>query len=92
LTVDGKHPTRRGTIFRIASITRPMIAAATMMRVDDGNSGSAMVLNAGCRNLRIARLCPGLLRLQPEIAERRRTQKCPGALISPGHFELCRTS
>lgn len=35
-TVDGKAPMRRDTIFRIASITKPITAAATMILVDDG--------------------------------------------------------
>ncbi|HXB71893.1 MAG TPA: serine hydrolase domain-containing protein [Candidatus Acidoferrales bacterium] len=35
-TVDGKEPMRRDTIFRIASITKPIAAAATMILVDDG--------------------------------------------------------
>ncbi|MDD5334707.1 MAG: serine hydrolase [Rhodoferax sp.] len=35
-TVDGKDPMRRDTIFRVASITKPITAAATMMLVDDG--------------------------------------------------------
>ena len=34
-TVDGKEPMRRDTIFRIASITKPVTAAATMILVDD---------------------------------------------------------
>jgi CubicO group peptidase (beta-lactamase class C family) len=35
-TIDGKEPMRRDTIFRIASITKPIAAAATMILVDDG--------------------------------------------------------
>jgi CubicO group peptidase (beta-lactamase class C family) len=35
-TVGGKEPMRRETIFRIASITKPITAAATMILVDDG--------------------------------------------------------
>jgi CubicO group peptidase (beta-lactamase class C family) len=35
-TVDGSVPMRRDTIFRIASITKPITAAATMILVDDG--------------------------------------------------------
>jgi CubicO group peptidase (beta-lactamase class C family) len=34
--IDGKEPMRRDTIFRIASITKPIAAAATMILVDDG--------------------------------------------------------
>src|SRR3954470_11788679 len=36
MTVDGKEPMRRDTIFRIASITKPIPAAAVMILVDDG--------------------------------------------------------
>ncbi|WP_433967610.1 serine hydrolase domain-containing protein [Tunturiibacter gelidiferens] len=36
MTVDGAKPMRRDTIFRIASITKPVAAAATMILVDDG--------------------------------------------------------
>jgi CubicO group peptidase (beta-lactamase class C family) len=35
-TVGGSEPMRRDTIFRIASITKPIAAAATMILVDDG--------------------------------------------------------
>lgn len=35
-TVGGKEPMRRDTIFRVASITKPITAAATMILVDDG--------------------------------------------------------
>jgi CubicO group peptidase (beta-lactamase class C family) len=34
--VDGGEPMRRDTPFRLASITKPMVAAITMMLVDDG--------------------------------------------------------
>src|SRR5712671_4115485 len=34
-TIDGKEPMRRDTIFRIASITKPITAAATMILVDE---------------------------------------------------------
>jgi CubicO group peptidase (beta-lactamase class C family) len=36
MTVGGKEPMCRDTIFRIASITKPITAAATMILVDDG--------------------------------------------------------
>jgi CubicO group peptidase (beta-lactamase class C family) len=36
MTVGGKEPMRRDTIFRIASITKPIAAAATMILVDEG--------------------------------------------------------
>jgi CubicO group peptidase (beta-lactamase class C family) len=35
-TVGGKEPMRRDTIFRVASITKPITAAATMILVDQG--------------------------------------------------------
>ncbi len=34
--VGGKDPMRRDTIFRIASITKPITAAATMILIDEG--------------------------------------------------------
>jgi CubicO group peptidase (beta-lactamase class C family) len=34
-TVAGKEPVRRDTIFRVASITKPITVAATMILVDD---------------------------------------------------------
>ncbi len=38
--VIGDHaPMRRDTIFRIASMTKPITAAATMMLIDDGRLG-----------------------------------------------------
>ena len=36
MTVDGTKPMGRDTIFRVASITKPIAAAATMILVDDG--------------------------------------------------------
>jgi CubicO group peptidase (beta-lactamase class C family) len=36
MSVGGEEPIRRDTIFRIASITKPIAAAATMILVDDG--------------------------------------------------------
>ena len=36
LSPGGDEPMRRGTPFRIASLTKPIIAAATMMLVEDG--------------------------------------------------------
>jgi CubicO group peptidase (beta-lactamase class C family) len=35
-TLGGNEPMRRDTIFRVASITKPITAAATMMLVDEG--------------------------------------------------------
>jgi CubicO group peptidase (beta-lactamase class C family) len=37
-TVGGEQPMRRDTIFRIASITKPIAAAAIMILVDDGGT------------------------------------------------------
>jgi CubicO group peptidase (beta-lactamase class C family) len=36
LTLDGTEPMQRDTIFRIASMTKPITAAATMLLVEDG--------------------------------------------------------
>lgn len=36
LTVDGKTPMAQGTIFRVASMTKPITALAVLMLVDDG--------------------------------------------------------
>jgi CubicO group peptidase (beta-lactamase class C family) len=35
-TIGGDQPIRRDTIFRVASITKPITAAATMILIDDG--------------------------------------------------------
>jgi len=35
-TVDGSEPMRRDTLFRIASLTKPILAAAAMMQVEEG--------------------------------------------------------
>jgi CubicO group peptidase (beta-lactamase class C family) len=40
MTVGGEEPMRRDTIFRIASITKPIAAAATMILVDDGKAAA----------------------------------------------------
>lgn len=55
MTVDGEEPMRRDTIFRIASITKPIAAAATMILVDDGK----------------IRLDDSVERWLPELANRR---------------------
>ncbi|TMF80666.1 MAG: beta-lactamase family protein, partial [Chloroflexi bacterium] len=36
MAFDSAEPMRRDTIFRITSMTKPILAAATMMLVDDG--------------------------------------------------------
>lgn len=55
VSLDSDQPMRRSTPFRIASLTKPVIAAATMMLVDDG---------------RLA-LDEPVDRLLPELAQRR---------------------
>jgi CubicO group peptidase (beta-lactamase class C family) len=55
MTVDGTEPMRRDTIFRIASTTKPIAAAATMILVDDGK----------------LRLDDSVERWLPELANRR---------------------
>lgn len=54
-TVGGKEPIRRDTIFRIASLTKPITAAATMVLVDEGK----------------LRLDDSVERWLPELANRR---------------------
>ena len=54
-TAGGSEPMRRDTIFRIASLTKPIAAAATMMLVDDG----------------VLRLDDAVDRWLPELANRR---------------------
>ena len=55
MAFDGDRPMRRDTIFRIASLTKPILAAATMMLVEDG----ALALEEPVD------------RLLPELADRR---------------------
>ncbi len=55
LTVGGAQPMGRDTIFRIASLTKPIAAAATMLLVDDGK----------------LRLDDSVERWLPELANRR---------------------
>jgi CubicO group peptidase (beta-lactamase class C family) len=64
LSLDGHEPMRRGTPFRIASMTKPIIAAATMMLVEDG---------------RLA-LDEPVDRLLPELADRRVLTRIDGPL------------
>jgi CubicO group peptidase (beta-lactamase class C family) len=63
-SLGGKEPMRRGTPFRIASMTKPVIAAATMMLVEDG---------------RLA-LDEPVDRLLPELADRRVLTRIDGPL------------
>lgn len=55
LTAGGATPTQRGTLFRIASMTKPIAAAVTLMLVEDGT----------------LRLDEPVDRLLPELADRR---------------------
>lgn len=64
LALDGYQPMRRGTPFRMASLTKPIIAAATMMLVEDG---------------RLA-LDEPVDRLLPELANRRVLTRIDGPL------------
>src|SRR5262245_40614974 len=54
-TIDGSAPVQRDTIFRIASMTKPVTAAATLALAEDG----------------VLRLDDPLDRWIPEIADRR---------------------
>jgi CubicO group peptidase (beta-lactamase class C family) len=64
LSLDGNQPMRRTTPFRMASLTKPIIAAATMMLVEDG---------------RLA-LDEPVDRLLPELANRRVLTSIDGPL------------
>src|SRR2546429_7467096 len=64
MAFEGEQPMRRDTIFRIASLTKPVIAAATMMLVDDG----ALALDEPVD------------RLLPELADRRVLRRIDGPL------------
>ncbi|GLH98594.1 serine hydrolase domain-containing protein [Phytohabitans aurantiacus] len=64
LSLDGGEPMRRDTPFRIASLTKPIIAVATMMLVEDG---------------RLA-LDEPVDRLLPELADRRVLTRIDGPL------------
>ena len=50
--VDGTCPMARDSIFRVASITKPIIAAAVMMLVEDGGSRWRTRSGSGCRSWR----------------------------------------
>jgi CubicO group peptidase (beta-lactamase class C family) len=64
LSLGGDGPMRRGTPFRIASLTKPIIAAATMMLVEDGR----------------LTLDEPVDRLLPELADRRVLTQIDGPL------------
>ena len=38
--LGGTEPMRRDTLFRVASMTKPILAAATMMLVEQGQAGT----------------------------------------------------
>jgi CubicO group peptidase (beta-lactamase class C family) len=61
---DGAVPMRRDTLFRIASFTKPILAAATMTLVEDGTLDLAEPVD----------------RLLPELAERRVLARVDGPL------------
>jgi hypothetical protein len=62
--LDGSDPMRRDTIFRIASMTKPITAAAAMILVEE------------CK----LRLDEPMDRLQPELANRKVLKRIDGAL------------
>lgn len=64
LAVGGKTPMRRDTIFRIASMSKPIIAAATMILVEDGK----------------LHLDEPVVRLLPELANRTVLKRLDGPL------------
>ncbi len=64
MAFDGGRPMRRDTIFRITSMTKPILGAATMLLVDDG---------------RLA-LDEPVSRLLPELADRRVLKRLDGPL------------
>jgi CubicO group peptidase (beta-lactamase class C family) len=61
---SGDEPMRRDTIFRIASVTKPMLAAVAMMLVEDG----------------VLTLTEPVDRLLPELADRRVLARVDGPL------------
>ncbi|HEY2515319.1 MAG TPA: serine hydrolase domain-containing protein [Polyangiaceae bacterium] len=64
LRIGGSAPVREDTLFRIASMTKPMVAAVAMMLVDDG----------------VLRLDAPVTRWLPELAERRVLARLDGPL------------
>ena len=62
LTIDGTEPMQRDTIFRIASMTKPITAAATMLLVEDGTLS----------------LDDSVEQLLPELADRRVLKRLDG--------------
>jgi Beta-lactamase class C and other penicillin binding proteins len=64
MAFGGSEPMRRDTIFRIASMTKPILAVATMMLVEDG----------------LLRLAEPVDRVLPELADRRVLKHIDGPL------------
>ena len=64
MALDDARPVRRDTIFRIASMTKPVTAVAAMMLVEEG----------------LLRLDEPIDRLAPELADRRVLRQIDGAL------------
>jgi CubicO group peptidase (beta-lactamase class C family) len=64
--VGGSDPIRRDTIFRIASLTKPIAAAATMILVEE------------CK----LRLDEPVHRLLPELAHRKEAPMCPACIAT----------
>jgi CubicO group peptidase (beta-lactamase class C family) len=62
--LDGDEPMRRDTLFRVASLTKPILGAATMMQVEEGLIG----------------LDEPIDRLLPELADRRVLRELDGPL------------
>src|SRR6266849_6247805 len=61
---DSSEPMRRDTVFRIASMTKPILAAATMMLVEDG----------------VLKLDDAVDRWLPELSDRRVLRHIDGSL------------
>jgi CubicO group peptidase (beta-lactamase class C family) len=64
MTLEGKAPVHRDTIFRLASMTKPITAVAAMMLVEEGK----------------LRLDEPIDRLAPELADRRVLKRIDGPL------------
>jgi CubicO group peptidase (beta-lactamase class C family) len=64
MTTEGGPPVRRDTIFRLASMTKPITAAAAMMLIEEGK----------------LRLDEPIERLAPELADRRVLRRIDGPL------------
>lgn len=71
MMLGGHEPVRRDTLFRIASMTKPVTAAAAMMLIEDGKLGIDEPVD----------------RLAPELAKRRVLRRIDGPLVDtiPAH-------